>query len=276
MNCIACDGDDERPLFERGGCRVVRCARCGLGRARPEGFDPAAYYTRAYFSGGHADGYQDYAGSEAVLRAEFARTEAYLRRFQPGGRLIELGCAYGFFLKEAAKHFDAVGIELAEDAAAACRAAGFTVLSGGAAEENLRKAGRADAVVMLDVIEHLPDPRAALAAAAEALNPGGVIMLTTGDFGSTPAKLAGARWRLMTPPQHLWFFTRESLERLAAPLGLAVERVDHPWKLVPAGLILFQLRRMLGLAPAPGPASARFGVPVNLFDVMRVILRKKP
>ena len=101
-------------------------------------------------------------------------------------------------------------------------------------------------------------------------------MITTGDFSSAVARLAGARWRLMTPPQHLWFFTPESKRRMSASLGLSVEHVDHPWKLVPASLIVFQLRRMLGLRSAGGAAASRFGVPVNLFDAMRVVLRKAP
>jgi hypothetical protein len=63
------------------------------------------------------------------------------------------------------------------------------------------------------------------------------------------AQLTGVKWRLMTP-QHLWFFTQESMRRLASGLGLTVEHVDHPWKIVPASLIAFQLRRMLGLRSA--------------------------
>jgi len=43
---------------------------------------------------------------------------------------------------------------------------------------------------------------------------------------------------------------------------------------VPASLIAFQLRRMLGLRPAGVPATSRIGVPVNLFDAMRIVLRK--
>ncbi len=90
------------------------------------------------------------------------------------------------------------------------------------------------------------------------------------------ARLTGVKWRLMTPPQHLWFFTPESLRRMSASLGLAVEHVDHPWKIVPASLIMFQLRRMLGLRTAGASAASRLGVPVNLFDAMRVVLRKAP
>ena len=78
----------------------------------------------------------------------------------------------------------------------------------------------------------------------------------------------------MTPPQHLWFFTQESIRRLSAGLGLAVEHVDHPWKTVPASLIVFQLRRMLGLQSEAVTTASRIGVPVNLFDAMRVVLRK--
>jgi hypothetical protein len=40
-------------------------------------------------------------------------------------------------------------------------------------------------------------------------------------------------------------------------------------------LIVFQLQRMLGLSGLRLPAaSARIGVPVNLFDAMRLVLRK--
>ena len=99
-------------------------------------------------------------------------------------------------------------------------------------------------------------------------------MITTGDFGSFAARLAGARWRLMTPPQHLWFFSRESMRRLAASLELTVAHCDHPWKVVPLSLITFQLGRMLGFAGGRGALASGIGIPVNLFDAMRVVLRK--
>ena len=78
------------------------------------------------------------------------------------------------------------------------------------------------------------------------------------------------------PPQHLWFFTQESVHRMSAGNGLAVEHLDHPWKFVPASLIIFQLQRMLGFAGARLTAAGRLGVPLNLFDAMRIVLRKAP
>jgi hypothetical protein len=79
----------------------------------------------------------------------------------------------------------------------------------------------------------------------------------------------------MTPPQHLWFFTQESLRRMAASVGLSMDHADHPWKIVPLSLIVFQLRRMLGLRSSPMATASAIGVPVNLFDAMRVVLRKR-
>jgi 2-polyprenyl-3-methyl-5-hydroxy-6-metoxy-1,4-benzoquinol methylase len=272
--CPACGRTtDHRLRFRINRCDILQCSKCGLGRAETVGFDPATYYTGDYFSGRHADGYADYLGAEPVLRREFARSVDFIRRFRSGGKLLELGCAYGFFLKEAARHFEVAGIELAADAAEHGRRAGLTVLQGMADEAKLRQIGPVDVIVLFDVIEHLPDPRETLALCRRQLNPGGIIVITTGDFGSLAARLTGKRWRLMTPPQHLWFFSRQSMHRLGSGLGLAVEHIDLPWKVVPLSLIAFQLRRMLGLRSAPVTSASKIGVPVNLFDAMRVVLR---
>jgi SAM-dependent methyltransferase len=262
--------------FRTNGCDILECRGCGLGRTDASGFDPAVYYTEDYFSGGRADGYADYVGAEPVLRREFARSVAFVRRYRGNGKLLELGCAYGFFLKEAAQYFEVAGIELSTQAADHGRRAGLNILSGSADETTLRQIGHVDVIVLFDVIEHLPEPRETLALCCQHLNPGGIIVITTGDFGSVVARLTGVRWRLMTPPQHLWFFTQESVRRLSASLGLSMVHVDHPWKTVPASLIVFQLRRMLGLRGAGAATASRVGVPVNLFDAMRIVLRKPP
>jgi SAM-dependent methyltransferase len=275
LPCPACARPTvQRFLYRKNGCDILQCQECGIGRAETSGFDPASYYTDEYFSGAHADGYADYRGAEPVLRHEFARAVDVLRRYRDGGKLLELGCAYGFFLLEAQRYFDVAGIELSEDAVAHARGAGLNVLHGVAEQPLLDQLGRLDAIMLLDVIEHLPDPQGTLALCARQLNPGGVIMLTTGDFGSGVARLTGERWRLMTPPQHLWFFTQESIRRLAASLGLEVAACNHPWKVVPLSLIVFQCQRILGLSPARQPKGSRIGIPVNLFDAMRVVLRK--
>jgi SAM-dependent methyltransferase len=276
LDCPCCGASTRHAYrFTVNRCPIWQCRECGLGRAEAEGFEPNAYYTAEYFSGEHADGYADYVGAEPVLRKEFARTLDFIRKYVPSGRLLDIGCAYGFFLQEARSYFDVHGIEIAEDAAAYCRANGLDVRTGLADAATLSGFGELDVVTLFDVIEHLPEPAETLALAHRQLRRGGILVLTTGDFGSLFAKALGPKWRLMTPPQHLWYFTRAGIECLADRLGFDVLRFEHPGKVVPLSLIAFQLRRMLGLRNTKSDAASTVGIPVNLFDAMRVVLRKR-
>lgn len=275
LACPACArATVHRKLYSKNACDILQCSACGLGRADCAGFDLHNYYTDAYFSGAHPDGYADYRGSEPVLRREFARTVQFIRGLREGGRLLEIGCAFGFFLEEARRFYDVTGIEVADSAVAFCQSRGLAVINGVAEESTLRQLGTFDVIVLLDVIEHLPDPRSSLALCRKHLNPGGIIVISTGDFASIYTRLAGRNWRLMTPPQHLWFFTPESMRRLSHSLGLELQTCDHPWKVVPLALVKFQLGRLLGLSgTASSGFGSRIGLPVNLFDAMRCVLR---
>jgi SAM-dependent methyltransferase len=274
--CPACrHATAQRLLYSKNGCDILQCSGCGLGRAHAsDAFNPRDYYTRDYFSGAHPDGYADYRGAELVLRREFANTVNFIRKYRDNGRLLDVGCAYGFFLQEAQPYFDVAGIEIAEEAATFCRMQGLRVLQGMADSSNFAKLGMMDVITLLDVLEHLPRPYETLELCTRYLNPGGIMLITTGDFASYFAQIAGARWRLMTPPQHLWYFTLESIQRMSRALGLRIEFCDHPWKIVPISLIAFQMRRMLGMRTAGTSTASGVGLPVNLFDALRIVLRK--
>lgn len=240
-----------------------------------EGFEPAEIYRKGYFDGASVDGYADYRGSESVLRAEFRRTVKHLRKGgATGGRLLEVGCAYGFFLAEAAAHFQCTGIEVCHDAVAHCRGQGLDVRQGLATPELLQELGTFDAIVMLDVIEHLDDPAEVVGALAQAVRPGGHLLLTTGDWDSWLSRLLGRRWRLMTPPQHLYFFSRPTLTRLLERTGFRVVECVRPWKVVPVGLAAYQLGARLGFRLRALESLTWLGLPVNLFDTVRVIAQR--
>ena len=251
LSCPACGRTTaHRFLYGKNDCEILRCEECGLGRARGERLRPSrVLHGRLFFRQAVRRLRRlSRSGAGAAPRVCYRQCK-FIREFRSSGRLLEVGCAYGFLLDEAKRNFDVTGIELAEPAAEHCRRSGLHVLTGPVDGRLLEELGAFDVIVMLDVIEHLPSPRETVALFASHLKPGGIIVITTGDFGALSARLAGARWRLMTPPQHLWFFSQESMRRMAASIGLEAEYVDHPWKTVPLSLISFQLARMIGFEP---------------------------
>jgi hypothetical protein len=99
-HCELCGHDTEqRALYSIRGCVIYRCEACGLGStALPPQLNVLDIYDESYFFGGQSDGYGDYLSSEVVLRREFKSSIARLRQHAvAGGRLLEVGCAYGFF-----------------------------------------------------------------------------------------------------------------------------------------------------------------------------------
>ena len=261
--------------FEKNSCRIVRCSSCGLGRTWPaESFDPKAFYRASYFQAGVADGYADYVGSETILRLEFRRVVADLLRLGVGrDRLLEFGCAYGFLLEEAKPYFKHVhGIEISADAAAACLARGLDVVCGEVEESTLN--GPYDVAVGLDVIEHVPDPSKTLTMIGAHMRPGGALVMTTGDWSALLARVSGPSWRLMTPPQHLSFFSPTSMRLMLERAGFSLQSLTHPWKRVPLSLVAYQLQRLLGIKPRNIGFLSGSWVPVNLWDAMRVVAIK--
>ena len=260
-------------VFIRDAFPILRCVSCGVGMTQlPENFSAGGIYTEAYFQGGQADGYSDYVGSESVLRGEFRAAVQYLRQTGcSSGRLLELGCAYGFFLAEANAYFEVQGIEMSESAVHFCRTRGFEVEHGTLTAEYVGRSAPFDAVVMLDVVEHLMEPDKMMELVRKAMKPGGKLMLTTGDWESALSRLMGRNWRLMTPPQHTFFFSPRTLSVMLARVGFDVIECGKPWKTVPLGLILYQLGRILGIRRPPRLSGNHFGIPINLYDAFRVV-----
>jgi SAM-dependent methyltransferase len=249
---------------------------CGLGRTSQiePTFDPHEYYSEPYFQGGVSDGYMDYIGSEATLRVEFRKIIGYILSLNPRrGRLLEFGCAYGFFLEEAKSHFDSVqGIEISEDAVRFCHARGLDVMTGAVDDSTLK--GFYDVAVGLDVIEHVPEPQETVKLISSHMNPGSLLIMTTGDWAAPLARITGPNWRLMTPPQHLSFFTFKSMRLVLESAGFQIASLSRPWKRVPLSLIVYQFQRMLGLKPRNVRVLNNLWLPVNLWDAMRVVAVK--
>jgi SAM-dependent methyltransferase len=192
---------------------IVRCTACGHMQLAE--LPSEAELADAYGQAESGDYVEEEPGQRATARRALERIE---RRRSPG-RLLDLGCWLGFLLDEArGRGWDTVGVEPSAFASAFARERlGLDLRPGDLFTASLEP-GSFDAVVLGDVIEHLPDPGRALDRIASLTAPGGVLYLALPDAGSPVARLLGARWWSVIPT-HVQYFTRASLECLLARHG---------------------------------------------------------
>ncbi len=221
-SCGLC-GAPTQPWHRIRGYELERCSACGNGflAAHQVPDDLESLYSEAYFSGGEETGYPSYLADLPLLERNFADRLAWVERScRPPGRLLDVGAAYGVLVDVAARRgWDAMGVEIAADCAAeAERRTGRTVVAGDFLDLDL--GGPFDVVTFFDVIEHMRDPAACVRRACELLSPEGWLILETGDRASPWARLLGASWYFLDPPQHLFYFSSDGLETLAREGGL--------------------------------------------------------
>ena len=229
VSCDICGGGPERVVRPAAETRIVRCRRCGLAYLdpRPTPEELARFYESDYYQSEDPlqHGYEDYEGLAASVK-HMARVKTRIVRSRvSGGRLLDVGAAYGHFASAATRAgFDARGVELSAHAAETARERlGANVMAGTIADVDA-PAGSFDVVTMWDVLEHAHDARATLASAAELLRPGGFVFLTVPNAGSFIARLMGARWFGFQKLEHTYYFTPRTLGVLLERAGFADAR----------------------------------------------------
>ncbi len=226
--CSFCGGSKRSPLYEKEGFRVVQCTQCHLGYVEnppPLGVLLSDCYGRQYFEGGCEGPFQSYL-REKDLRIESGRGRVKeIREYVDGGRLLDVGCATGFFLEAAKPYFEVSGVEPSTFASRHAREElGLPVVTGDLFEARFPDASF-DVITMWDVLEHVSDPMAYLREARRILKPRGHLALSTGDAGSFNAKFSRERWGLVSPPWHLYYIPRRLLVRMLGKTGYHVVRL---------------------------------------------------
>jgi SAM-dependent methyltransferase len=236
--CPLCKGGTLAPAHRdlRDGLGVNRCGGCGLLSVHPfpGAKELAKLYDDAYFANASDAnlGYESYAAFRLALEATFRRNLRVLRRFAPAGRLLELGCAEGYFLALAkAQGFAPAGIELAKGAAGRAAALSGVPVHAGSLESFAQAPATYDVVAAWDVIEHVADPSAALDRCAELLKPGGWLAATVPDPDGWLHGLLGAKWFGWNAlREHPIYFPRATLRRALEERGFTVQLQRRwPW-----------------------------------------------
>lgn len=230
--CAVCGGTAVEPAgavtgrFEPRVFTLRQCRACRFAWVANPLTDLAAVYSEAYYRGRGADPMVDYV-------FELEHPERTVRRYEWRGLMsvvssltavnadtqwLDYGCGHGGLVRWARAHGlpHAVGYETGWIADTA-RAAGIPILT----EDALpARDGTFDVVTAIEVLEHIPDPVAALTDMRRLLKPGGVLFVTTGNARPHRGRLPG--WAYVVPEVHVSFFEPETLATAMRRAGFEV------------------------------------------------------
>lgn len=209
--CAVCGRDDGRRLFESAGyaLRACRCGGAYLDPAPTPAVDTVEGHTAAFYS----------------LPAH--KKLDWLAQTHPTGRLLEVGCGFGYFLNAAVQHgYEVEGLEPDPRRAKATRDRLGIQVETRPVEQTQLPAESFDVVYHCDLLSHFADPRLALEQMAKLLRPGGVLFFDVGLH--RPCDLEMVHERNGTGiPRHRWFYTPDAVHQLLERAELRLVRERH-------------------------------------------------
>lgn len=216
---------------------VVRCAGCGLvyTNPRPEKENIGKYYPTDYAPYNFSTG-----GDSAARRSFFLELKAFLKKLlvsddqtyvpplRQGAKILEIGCANGWFLKGLKdRGYATKGIEMSAEASAyAKKVLGLDVTCGSIMDIELGE-DKYDCIFSWMVLEHLHDPSAIIKKIRRALKDGGVFVFSVPNVNSLEARLFGKYWYNIDVPRHLYHFSVTSISAILERNGFSVKQFEY-------------------------------------------------
>lgn len=224
-----CDGEVWKPVRTEPEGRLVRCGTCQFLYVypRPTAEQLKALYDNEYFS------LDDLASCLSFRTPVFQQCLRHLDLIAGDGRrLLDVGCGTGEFVAQALLQcWDAVGIESSRMAADFASEHNHLPVYNAVLGCAPFEAGSFDVVTLLDVLEHLLNPRQEISQVYELLKPGGIVVVRVPNtlFHLPKARvcsLLGISVSNLEMRYHLNHFTPHTLSSLLRTVGFDVLSIE--------------------------------------------------
>jgi 2-polyprenyl-3-methyl-5-hydroxy-6-metoxy-1,4-benzoquinol methylase len=241
MRCKLCETQVVRPTYQLDGFNVLTCSGCGVvfTDLEPTHDQLRQLYSLAYFSERQEYYFANSVvdplnGKEDAQIGEFRRWLELLEAQKGSGKLLDIGCGIGIFLKMAQdRGWDAYGVDISDDAVEFARSRLHVNANAGTLDEIRFADGFFDVVTLLDAFEHLPDPIMDLKAIARILKTGGIILLNTPNERALLRRMAHVlygvslgKWtypiRKLFHEYHLYYYSAQTLEATLRKAGFSI------------------------------------------------------
>lgn len=243
--CVACgeQGFKTAPTIEgyiEGNSYIVKvCNYCGTHMASPHQSD-SQVYEWIYKNRRVAPGYARYAQfADEVLSVQnpllflAQKEEMYYgvaneiqRIASRNGKILDVGCGLGYFTYALNKAgYSATGIDVSKEAISNAKEKYGNMF---VCEDFFTYSPdeKYDVICMLELIEHVDDPRAYIERACALLKPNGWIIVTTPNRSWFPKEDI---WNTDLPPVHITWFSEKGMIKLLSSHGLIPQLFDY-WK----------------------------------------------
>ena len=203
--------------FAQPSDSVRECVPCGLlYRTRPlSRAELDDYYSLADFQKWETLSY--HPTERAVLEV--------LRSLPRGSRLLDFGCSSGRLLAGLVGEYHCSGCEVNREAADAAALKGLKILHPSALVE--QKPEQFEAIVMIDVFEHLSDPAISTQKLFRLLKNDGLLLIVTGNGDAKACRLDPAQFWYFRTVEHLCMLTRRHADYLAGQCSAHLERWEE-------------------------------------------------
>ena len=224
VRCNLCQSDDFKKLYVINAFDIVKCRKCGLVYTNPQ---PGLEDIKRFYK--EKDAHIDPAEERDIFIQRFKRIIKTIERFKGKGKgkLLDIGCSYGYFLKLAEEYgWEGYGVEISDYVSRYCREElNLNIFTGGLSEAHYPDQ-HFDVITMFHTLEHVQDPRGWLREINRILKRDGLMVVAVPNIGSLKAMLAKKDWELFKAPEHLYHFSRQTLILLLVKTGFQPVRVD--------------------------------------------------
>lgn len=162
-------------------------------------------------------------------KRQFDVIKSVIESRSPGPSILDVGCFDGAILKYLGDEWDRYGVEPSIAAANKAQLAGIKIISN-VIETIPKNDFKFDAILLIDVAEHLPNPREFFEKLVSLIKPNGILIILTGNATSWPFQLQLGRYWYVSLPEHILFWSPTAFNKLLIPMGLELEystKISH-------------------------------------------------
>lgn len=229
--CGICSHQEFSIRYRKKDFSLAQCHSCGVlyRTPQPTSEEVRQLYTTAYYNPWHLE------KEEAVKKIKmesFDRRLQEIQNYVHGGKILDVGCATGFFLEKAkSKGFDPYGLELSEFAFKQAHKTFGDHVFWGTIEDLFFENNFFDVITMFDLLEHVTNPVTTLRCCRRILKPKGIIAAVLPDTSSMSAKVMGKGWTHYKK-EHLFYFSKQAIASLMEKESFEVIQIKPAAKIM--------------------------------------------